>query len=52
MPAVTNFVMEATSMIKGISREKPAEERLRCMEYIWSAYEVMGEVTRLTVLVS
>jgi len=35
--------MDATSIINGISRENPALDFVRCIEYIWSAYEVMGE---------
>lgn len=35
--------MLAVSIISGMSREKPAEVRVRWMEWIWSAYEVMGE---------
>ena len=31
-------------MINGISSEKPALDFVRCIEYVWSAYEVMGEM--------
>jgi hypothetical protein len=34
-------------MMRGMSREKPAEVRVRWMERIWSVYEVMGERMRL-----
>jgi hypothetical protein len=37
--------MDATSMIKGISSEKPADERFLLIDHIWSAYDVTGEVT-------
>jgi hypothetical protein len=30
-----------------MSREKPADDRFWCIEYIWSAYEVTGAVIRL-----
>lgn len=39
----TYFKMDAVSMIRGMSREKPLEERLLLMDHIWSAYEVTGE---------
>ena len=39
--------MEATSMISGMSREKPADDRFLWMDQIWSAKEVTGEETRL-----
>lgn len=39
--------IEASSMIRGISSEKPADVRVRWMLRIWSAYDVTGEVTRL-----
>ena len=32
-------------MMRGMSSEKPAEERFLLMDHIWSAYEVTGEVT-------
>ena len=35
-------------MISGMSRENPVEERVRCIERIWSAYEVTGVTTRKT----
>ncbi len=35
---------DATSIINGISNEKPALDLVLCMEYVWSAYEVMGEM--------
>lgn len=34
-------------MMRGISREKPAEVPARRMERIWSVYEVIGESIRL-----
>jgi hypothetical protein len=34
-------------MMRGISREKPELVRVLWIEYIWSAYEVIGEVMRL-----
>jgi hypothetical protein len=37
------FSIDATSIINGISSENPALDFVRCIEYIWSAYEVMGE---------
>jgi len=36
--------MDATSIINGMSSEKPALDFVRCIEYVWSAYEVMGEM--------
>jgi hypothetical protein len=41
----TYLVMDATSIISGMSSEKPADERFLLMDHIWSAYEVTGEVT-------
>jgi hypothetical protein len=41
------FKMEAVNIIKGMSSEKPADVLVRRMEYIWSAYEVMGERIKL-----
>lgn len=41
--------IEASSIIRGMSREKPEEVRVRWIEYIWSAYEVMGDVIKLRV---
>lgn len=32
-------------MMRGISSEKPADERFLLIDHIWSAYEVTGEVT-------
>ncbi len=43
--ALTYFSIDDTSMISGMSRENPAEERLFLMLHIWSAYDVTGEVT-------
>ena len=40
--------MDATNIIKGISSEKPALDFVLCMEYVWSAYEVMGEIMMKT----
>lgn len=37
---------EATSMINGMSREKPALDLLRCMERAWSLYERIGDIIR------
>jgi hypothetical protein len=34
----------ATSIISGISSEKPALERFLLIDQIWSAYDVTGEV--------
>lgn len=42
--AASYLKTDATSMINGISKEKPALDLVRCMEYVWSAYEVMGEI--------
>lgn len=39
--------MDATSIISGMSSEKPADDRVRWIEYIWSAYEVTGDDTML-----
>jgi hypothetical protein len=39
--------IDATSIINGMSRENPADDRFWCIEYIWSAYEVTGEEIRL-----
>lgn len=39
--------IEATSMIRGMSNENPAELRDRLMLKIWSAYDVTGDVMRL-----
>lgn len=36
-------------MIRGISREKPAEVLVRWIERIWSAYEVRGDRIRLEI---
>jgi hypothetical protein len=41
----THFNIEATSIINGMSREKPADERLLLIDHIWSPYEVTGELT-------
>ena len=48
------FRIDATSMIKGISNENPAELLVRCILAIWSAYDVTGDVMRLcgTAMVS
>lgn len=45
---MTNFVIEATSMMRGMSRENPADECFRFMLHIWSPYDVTGEVTMNT----
>jgi hypothetical protein len=34
---------DATSIIRGISSENPALDFVRCIAYVWSAYEVIGE---------
>lgn len=39
---------EATSMMSGMSREKPALDFVRCIEYAWSLYERTGDSTRNT----
>lgn len=46
--------IDATSMIKGISSENPAELLVRWILAIWSAYDVTGDVMRLcgTAMVS
>jgi hypothetical protein len=41
------FKMEAVNIIKGMSSDKPADVLVRRMEYIWSAYEVMGDRIKL-----
>jgi hypothetical protein len=41
----THFNIEATSIINGISSEKPADERFLFIDHIWSPYEVTGELT-------
>jgi hypothetical protein len=35
--------IDATSIISGMSSENPALVLFRCMESIWSPYEVMGD---------
>jgi hypothetical protein len=35
--------IDATSIINGISSENPALVLFRCIDKIWSAYEVIGE---------
>lgn len=42
--------MDATSMMRGMSREKPSLDLVRWIERIWSAYEVMGDAIRLEVV--
>ena len=37
-----------TSIMSGMSRENPALERFLLIDHIWSAYEVIGEVTMKT----
>jgi len=37
---------DATSMINGISREKPALDLFRRIEMAWSLYEMMGDRIR------
>ena len=37
--------MDANNMMRGISSEKPVEDRLLLIDHIWSAYDVTGEVT-------
>ena len=32
--------------MSGISSENPSLDLVLCMEYIWSAYEVIGDATR------
>jgi hypothetical protein len=44
--SAAHFAIEATSMISGTSREKPADDRFLFIDHIWSAYEVTGEVMR------
>ena len=41
---VTYLKIDATNIINGISSENPALDFVRCIEYVWSAYEVMGEI--------
>lgn len=43
----TYLKMDATSMMRGISNENPAEFLDRWMLYIWSEYEISGDSTRL-----
>lgn len=31
-------------MMSGRSRLKPSDERFLCMDHVWSAYDVTGEV--------
>lgn len=45
LPVATDFNIDATSMMSGISSEKPADERLFEILHIWSAYDVTGDVT-------
>jgi hypothetical protein len=40
----THLKVDATNIINGISSENPALDFVRCIEYVWSAYEVMGEI--------
>lgn len=42
-----HFKIDATSMIRGMSNEKPAEHLVLCILSIWSAYDVMGAVAKL-----
>jgi hypothetical protein len=42
--------IEATSMIRGMSREKPAEDLVLWILHIWSAYDVTGEEMRLVTI--
>ena len=35
-------------MMRGMSSEKPAEERILLIDQIWSAYDVIGELTMKT----
>lgn len=37
---------EATSIISGMSKEKPALDLFRCIEKAWSLYERMGDMIR------
>ncbi len=37
--------MEATSIMRGMSSEKPADDLFLLTDHIWSAYDVTGEVT-------
>lgn len=39
--------IEATSIMRGMSREKPSLLFERCIDRIWSAYEVRGDNARL-----
>ena len=43
----TYLSIDATSMIRGISKEKPSLLFDLCIDIIWSAYDVMGDSTRL-----
>ncbi len=36
--------IDATNIINGISSENPALDFVRCIEYVWSAYEVIGDI--------
>jgi adenylosuccinate synthase len=40
----TDRRIEATNMIKGISKLNPADDLFLCIARIWSAYEVIGEM--------
>jgi hypothetical protein len=42
--AATYLKIDATNMINGMSNENPALDFVRCIEYVWSAYEVIGEI--------
>jgi hypothetical protein len=44
--AMANLSSDATSMIRGMSREKPALDLVRCIEYAWSLYESTGDKMR------
>lgn len=41
----TYLKAEATNMISGMSKEKPALDLFLCIEYVWSEYEVRGDTT-------
>ena len=43
---LSHLKKEATSMMSGMSREKPALDLLRCIATAWSPYERMGEKIR------
>lgn len=40
--------MDATSIIRGMSKEKPALDFVRYIEYPWSLYDSTGDIIKNT----